>query len=54
MSVEVVADAIAREIIRWCYHHYGSPRECLMHHIENPESYDMYVPPSMKSGTADY
>jgi hypothetical protein len=45
MRVIAVAEEIAKEIIYWCPHHYGSPRECLMHHIENTESYDMYVPP---------
>jgi len=45
MSVGAVADAIAKEIVYWCYHHHGSPRECLMQHIENTESYSMYVPP---------
>jgi len=45
MSVGAVADAIAKEIIYWCYHHHGNPRECLIQHIENTESYGMYVPP---------
>ncbi|MFZ8811222.1 MAG: hypothetical protein ACO2PN_24340 [Pyrobaculum sp.] len=44
-DVEELADAIAREIVHWCYHHSGDPvNECLIHHMEFTDSYDMYVP----------
>ncbi len=44
-DVEALADAIAREIVHWCYHHSGDPvNECLHHHITFTDSYDMYVP----------
>ena len=44
-DIKTLADAIAREIVHWCYHHSGDPvNECLAHHIEFADSYDMYVP----------
>ena len=43
-SVGAVAEAIAREIVHWCYAHHGNVPECLRQHIENTDSYEMYVP----------
>jgi uncharacterized protein YecT (DUF1311 family) len=43
-DVKALADAIAREIRSWCYHHHGNVSECLTQHIEYTDSYDMYVP----------
>lgn len=44
-DIKALADAIAREIVYWCYHHSGDPvNVCLAHHIEFTDSYDMYVP----------
>lgn len=43
-DVKTLADAIAREIVRWCYHHHGNVNECLTQHVEYTDSYDMYVP----------
>jgi hypothetical protein len=44
-DVKTLADAIAREIMMWCYYSSGDPvAECLEIHINNPDSWDMYVP----------
>jgi hypothetical protein len=43
-DIKTIATAIAKEIAHWCYHHHGNVRECLMQHVENPDSYSMYVP----------
>ncbi len=44
-DVKALADAVAREIAHWCYHHSGDPvNVCLNHHIEFTDSYEMYVP----------
>jgi len=43
-DVKALADAIAKEIIQWCYHHSGGPvYECLIHHIQFTD-YNMHVP----------
>jgi len=44
-DVRAVADAIANEIVMYCKHTSGDPTDvCLMHHMENTDAYDMYVP----------
>jgi hypothetical protein len=44
-DVKTLADAIAREIVMWCYHSSGDPvDECLALHMEFTDSYDRYVP----------
>jgi hypothetical protein len=43
-DVKTLADAIAREIVHWCYYHHGNVNECLTLHMENTDFYDMYVP----------
>jgi len=44
-DINTLADAIAREIVMWCYHSSGNPvDECLAIHMNNPDSWDMYVP----------
>jgi uncharacterized protein YecT (DUF1311 family) len=43
-DVKALADAIAKEIVHWCYHHSGdSVIECLIRHIQFAD-YNMYVP----------
>jgi len=43
-DVKTLADAIAREIMHWCYRHHGNVNECLARHMESTDSYDMHVP----------
>jgi hypothetical protein len=44
-DIKALADAIAREIVYWCYHHSGDlVNVCLAHHMEFTDSYDIYVP----------
>jgi hypothetical protein len=44
-DIKVLADAIAREIVHWCYRHSGDPvNVCLASHMEFTDSYNMYVP----------
>ena len=48
-DVKTLANAIAREIVMWCYHSSGDPVvECLAIHMNNPDSWDMYVPEEYK------
>ena len=43
-DIKTLANAIAREIVYWCYHHHSNVNECLARHMESTDSYDMYVP----------